>query len=57
MTREWLPDARVGVLVALAYLMVRLLLWPVWDRPLAWQDFVLAACVGGAAVAARWMRH
>ncbi len=49
-------DLWFGVAVAAAYLMLRIAVWPVWDRPPAWPDAVLALLVGCAAVAARWTR-
>ncbi len=57
MSRNLAPDLRFAALVAVAYLVARLAVWPMWDRPLAWQDFALAMLLGVAALAARWLRE
>ncbi len=57
MASEVRNDMLFGVVLAVGYLAVRLVLWPVWDRPIAWPDVVLAVLVSSAAVGARWTRH
>ncbi len=50
-------DVLFGALVAVGYLVVLLVLWPMVDRPPAWPDVALAVLVGCAAVVTRWARE
>ncbi len=50
-------DVLSGAVVAVGYLVVLLVLWPMVDRPPAWPDAALAVLVGGAAVVTRWARE
>jgi hypothetical protein len=46
-------DVLWAVLVGVLYLVVRLLLWPLWDRPLQHQDLIFALVIAGVTYVAR----